>query len=443
MTKTHPENKAAGFSSPTQWAPGAPDVLEQTLRCLRNLSSALHSTLEVESILDHVIRESRIIVGAEKTVIAVCYSDGISLVRCLDNGAQLPAPEHPGAGPVIPGRVVLEAGAYLTNDALHDPCIDPERAAANGVSSVVSVPLVDADGTLIGNLEVQNKRDPAGFSNFDLEQLATVAQIASQSITNAKAYQKIAQNSALLEGRVAERTAQLQEANEELDSFAYSISHELRAPLRAIQSYAELLQENQTKANDPEHGQFLERIVGAARHMDQLIQDILNYSRVWRQDMLLHTVDLDQVVRDAVEQIRGDAGEAGAFQLEIAGGLPSVRGDQGVLVQVVLNLLSNAIKYVAKGTTPVLRIWAETADGTARLVLQDNGIGIAPDDQERIFKVFERLHGMETYPGNGIGLALARRALTRLGGRIGVQSRLGEGSRFWIELPLNGGQVSR
>lgn len=442
MTKTHPEDKAAGGATSAHCATREAAVLEQTLRCLRNLSSALHSTLDVERILDNVIRESRIIVGAEKAVIAVCCSDGISLVRYLDNGAQLPASDLAAAGPVIPGRVIFQEGAYLTNDALHDPRIDPERAAANKVNSAVSVPLVDADGTLIGNLEVQNKKDPAGFSSFDLEQLATVAQIASQSITNAKAYQKIAQNSALLEGRVAERTAQLQEVNEELDSFAYSISHDLRAPLRAIQSFAELLQEKQAKTNDPERRQFLERIVGAANHMDQLIQDILNYSRVWRQDMLLHTVDLDQVVRDAVEQIRGDAGEADAFQLEVAGGLPSVRGDHGVLVQVVLNLLSNAIKYVANGTTPVLRIWAETANGTARLVLQDNGIGIAPDDQERIFKVFERLHGMETYPGNGIGLALARRALTRLGGRIGVQSSLGEGSRFWIELPLSGDQVS-
>jgi len=109
-----------------------------------------------------------------------------------------------------------------------------------------------------------------------------------------------------------------------------------------------------------------------------------------------------------------------------------------VLVQVILNLLSNAVKYVAEGVTPELRIWAEQRDATVRLYLQDNGIGIAPKDQERIFQVFERLHGVETYQGNGVGLAIARKAVTRLGGRIGVQSGLGEGSRFWIELPGSG-----
>jgi signal transduction histidine kinase len=106
-----------------------------------------------------------------------------------------------------------------------------------------------------------------------------------------------------------------------------------------------------------------------------------------------------------------------------------------VLVQVILNLFSNAVKYVAKGVTPELRVWAEQADAKVRLFVQDNGIGIDPKDQERIFKVFERLHGVESYTGTGIGLAIARKAVTRLGGRIGVQSRLGEGSRFWVELP--------
>ena len=112
----------------------------------------------------------------------------------------------------------------------------------------------------------------------------------------------------------------------------------------------------------------------------------------------------------------------------MAGTLPQVRGDHAVLVQVILNLLSNAVKYVAKGVTPELRIWAEQANGKVRLFVQDNGIGIAREDQERIFQVFERLHGVETYKGTGIGLAIARKAVTRLGGRIGVDSTWEKGA---------------
>ena len=410
--------------------------IETALLCLRKLSSSLHSTLDIESILDRVVSESTVLVGAESGLVALCCAEGMASYRYFQKGRLMPV-EGWTPGAEIPGRVIVKSESYLTNDALHDPQVDIKQAAACGVRSALSTPLLDSDGEMIGYLEIQNKKESSGFTRFDLEQLATIAQIAAQAIKNAQDFQKIAQDAAELESRVAERTAQLQETNEELDTFAYSVSHDLRAPLRAIQGFAEILLENKDKAHDPDRSDFLGRILGAARDMDQMIQDLLAYSRVSRQDILRHTVNLDQVVRDAVEQLEL-AGEGGGFQLETAGTLPKARGDHAVLVQVVLNLISNAVKYVAPGVTPKLRIWAEQADAKVRLFVQDNGIGIASEDQERIFKVFERLHGVETYKGTGIGLAIARKALTRLGGRIGVQSRLGEGSRFWIELP-NGG----
>ena len=245
---------------------------------------------------------------------------------------------------------------------------------------------------------------------------------------------RVQQDASELERRVEERTEQLQENNEELDTFAYSVSHDLRVPLRAIVSFAEILLENREKASDPERGEFLGRIIVAARDMDQLIQDLLAYSRLSRQEILLHTVSLDEVVREAARQLDQE-GMDGSYRLQIVGTLPNARGNHAVLVQVVLNLLSNGVKYVAPGVTPELRIWAEPAKDRVRLYVQDNGIGIAPEHQERIFRVFERLHGVEAYQGSGVGLAIARKAVTRLGGRIGVESRLGEGSRFWIELP--------
>lgn len=234
------------------------------------------------------------------------------------------------------------------------------------------------------------------------------------------------------EKRVAERTAQLEEINEELDTFAYSVSHDLRAPLRAMQAFAEILldDEDQTPA---ERSAYLKRIQGAAKGMDRLIQDLLAYSRMSRQEIKLQEVSLDKVVQDAAQQLELISGGKN-YELEIGGELPDVIGHHAVLVQIVLNLMSNGIKFVPKGVVPKLIIWAEETQGRCRLFLEDNGIGIAPQHQERIFKIFERLHGLDSYPGTGIGLAIVRKAVTRLGGRIGVESKEGEGSRFWIDL---------
>ena len=243
---------------------------------------------------------------------------------------------------------------------------------------------------------------------------------------------RIETDAAGMEERVAERTAQLKEINEELDGFAFSVSHDLRAPVRAMQAFAQILLEDEDQT-DAERRAYLERIRSAAQGMDRLIQDLLAYSRLSRQETTLQMVSLEKVVRDATQQLELTTGGK-SYQMEIDGELPEVLGHHTVLVQVVLNLLSNAVKFVPKGVVPRLRIWAEPNEGRVRLFIEDNGIGIPPQHQERIFKIFERLHSMETYPGTGIGLAIVRKAVTRLGGRIGVESRVGEGSRFWIEL---------
>jgi signal transduction histidine kinase len=238
-----------------------------------------------------------------------------------------------------------------------------------------------------------------------------------------------------LEERVTQRTSELQESNAELESFAHSVSHDLRAPLRAMEGFALALEEDYGDRLDEEGLDFIACIVDSARRLDVLINDLLNYSRLGRAHLSIQQVDLGQVVEDVLEQLKTEILERNA-SVEVEDFLPTVRGHQATLVQVISNLVSNALKYVAAGETPYVRIWAEQRDSdTIQLHVEDHGIGIDPSYHDRIFRIFERLHGIESFPGTGVGLAIVSRGCERLGGRCGVESAPGRGSRFWIELP--------
>ncbi len=236
-----------------------------------------------------------------------------------------------------------------------------------------------------------------------------------------------------LETQVEERTARLVELNRELDAFAYTISHDLRAPLRAMHGYADALVEDYGPAL-PEDGQrFTRRIAAAAQRMEELIQDILAYSRLAREEVALRPVPLDRAVEGVLSRLAERLGEAGA-QVGVEPPLPAVMAHPPILAQALENLVLNAAKFVEPGTRPAIAIRAEAREGRVRLSVRDNGIGIAPEHHDRIFRPFERLHGSEAYPGTGIGLAIVRRSVERMRGRCGVESMPGRGSTFWIEL---------
>jgi len=236
-----------------------------------------------------------------------------------------------------------------------------------------------------------------------------------------------------LEHRVTERTAQLEAINRELESFTYSVSHDLRAPLRAMQGLTRALQEDYSACLDDTGKDYACRIVSAAARMETLIQDLLVYSRLSRVDLESRPVNLSQVVTEVHGQLESEIREHGA-RVSVEGVLPSVIGHRTTLVQVVGNLVSNAIKFVAPGVTPQVTLRAEDHGERVKLWVEDNGIGIAPEYQERIFRIVERLHGIEAYPGTGIGLAIVQKGAERLGGRTGVDSAPDRGSKFWVEL---------
>ena len=269
------------------------------------------------------------------------------------------------------------------------------------------------------------------------EELAIVSEISTQvaiALQQANLSQKIQNYASELELKVAERTTQLEEINQELKAFTYSISHDLKAPLRAIQGFAIALQEDYDENLDELGREYTKRLAGSAQQMEQLIQDLLAYSRLSRTEIKMQSVDLVLLVDKTLEQLDSVINETQA-QITVDEPLLNIFGNRTVLLQVVNNLLSNAIKFTNPDVKPKIRIWTENREKYVRLWIEDNGIGIEPHYQERIFRVFERLHGNEVYPGTGIGLAIVKKGMERLGGKFGVESEVNRGSRFWIELP--------
>jgi signal transduction histidine kinase len=186
-----------------------------------------------------------------------------------------------------------------------------------------------------------------------------------------------------------------------------------------------------------ERGQdYAQRIAEAARRMDLLIQDLLAYSRLRRGELRPEPLGLAEVVHEALRGLETDI-HARSATVEVAEPLGQVMAHRETLRSVVGNLVSNGLKFVAPGVLPRVRIRSEARDGMERLWVEDNGIGVDSRYHATIFRVFERLHGVETYPGTGIGLAIVRRGTERMGGRAGVESTPGAGARFWIELPAS------
>jgi PAS domain S-box-containing protein len=254
---------------------------------------------------------------------------------------------------------------------------------------------------------------------------------AEQALLDAK--NEIARHAVHLEQVVAERTGQLRETIGELEGFSYSVSHDMRAPLRAMQSYASYLLDEYGGKFDAQGLNYLRQIMRSAVRLDRLIQDVLSYTRILHATWPMERVDLDRLIREIVETFPNP--QPIEPEIQIKGTLPKVVGNEAMLTQCVSNLLSNAAKFVLPGTTPHVEISAEPVDNSSiRVWFKDNGIGIAPENHDRIFRLFERIHPATAYEGTGIGLTIVRKATERMGAQVGLESKPGKGSNFWIQL---------
>jgi PAS domain S-box-containing protein len=248
-----------------------------------------------------------------------------------------------------------------------------------------------------------------------------------------RAEEQIKQLNAELESRVRKRTEQLEIANRELEAFSYSVSHDLRAPLRHINGFVEILQSSSQGQLDEESRGFLQTISESAKHMGRLIDDLLAFSRMGRTELRLVPVRLGNLLQEAQRELRHEI-EGRPIDWDI-GPLPEVHGDPAMLRQVFINLVSNALKYSRKKPRTLIRVRAEETSEEVILAVSDNGVGFDNTYAHKLFGVFQRLHPPHEFEGTGIGLAIVRRVITRHGGRVWAEGVPNEGATFYISLP--------
>jgi signal transduction histidine kinase len=307
------------------------------------------------------------------------------------------------------------------HDLAERPDLSVPRAPGLEMRSSISTP-IRADEEVLGAVEVHSTR-PQEWTQRQFQLLEWAA-------VQCGLVMQVHRLREGLETLVGERTARLQELVDELEHFSYSITHDLRAPLRAMQGFAGILVQECSGLSE-EHAGYLGRIVESASRMDRLITDALSYTRAVRSNLPLGRVDTQRLF-EGIAKSYPSLRPSGA-KVEIEGVLPPVLANEAGLTQCFSNLLDNAVKFVPAGRVPHVTVRAETQNGCVRFWIEDNGIGIAPEFQPYLFQMFRR--ASHDYSGTGIGLALVKKTCERMGGSVGAWSAPGQGSRFWMVLP--------
>lgn len=298
----------------------------------------------------------------------------------------------------------------------------------------VALPIVSS-GKFFGVLGFGFSRPERRIAPGQLRALEVLARTAASAFETAALVSELRRMNEELEMRVRERTRELEAANHDLEAFSYSVSHDLREPLRAVEGFCDMFRA-EFAPGVPEPGQrILERIWSASRRMMQLIDDLLHFARFSRQPLSSSRVALRELVLQSVARLEESRSDLGPKPNVQVGEIPDCFGDRALLEQVLVNLLSNAFKFTAGRPAPRVEVGALRQGSDTVYYVRDNGVGFDMRYADRLFGVFQRLHPQDAYPGTGIGLSIVHRIITRHGGRVWADSRPGEGTTLYFSLP--------
>jgi signal transduction histidine kinase len=418
------------------------DLRGQTERLgsLIGVSRLIGSSLELQHVLTTIVRTCTELLGMDAASLSTLDEREGILEAQVDYGlteveSRTPARLEVGAG--FAGRVLAERRVLVSADFAEDPRVaDRAWARREGLVAAAGIPLLVGDKAL-GVLAIFN-RSPRSFSEADMTLLSSFASQAAIALENARLFAALKEHSDQLEERVRERTAELEKANRAKSQFLANMSHELRTPLNAIIGFSALLAEGVPGPLTAKQRRHVGHIQTSGQHLLAVINDILDLSKVeaGKMTLTLQPVDLGQVVQESLTLVRGEAAAKGLrLEAAVPADLPPVLADRIRLKQILSNLLSNAVKFTPEAGA--VTVGARAAEEGLAIWVQDTGVGIAPEDQERIFREFEQADNSlgRQHQGAGLGLALTRKLVELHGGRVWVESAPGQGSAFTFTLP--------
>jgi signal transduction histidine kinase len=402
------------------------------LRILHEIDHAVAAEETAEAIAGAAIQPLREVLGVPRAIVNI-FDLATGEVEWLAAAGRRRT--HVGPGVRYSIRLMgdveaLKRGEPQLIDTLAlPPGPEVDALLASGVRVYIVMPMI-AGGELIGAVSFGGEAGP-----FPDEQMSIAREVATQlaiAVTQARLYARVKHQAEELELRVGERTAELQAANKELDAFSYSVSHDLRAPLRAVDGYARMLEEDYGATLDAEGNRLLGVVRASSQQMGRLIDDLLAFSRLGREPLRTRPVQLDNLVQQIVDETRPT--HNGRTIDFVVGNLGIAEADPALLKQALANLLSNAIKFTRDKDPAVVEVGCRNAGNPPVYYVKDNGAGFDMKYYDKLFGVFQRLHSTAEYPGTGVGLAIVQRVVNRHGGRVWAESKPGEGATFYFTL---------